>query len=164
MKYLVTVLTKTESCFFSVFLLGGYRSTILKIMRQARAVGLTQKGYAFICYELLIDTCAGPPSTVTNKDDCDLLEGLLDISLFVPQNEEYQKFATLVRQKMAEAPFNRQMSDDESVSEAFSLFNGSNLKHNSSLNSRSSLYTNLVLAVDFYDERKAFLSPTNFVF
>ena len=101
----------------SVFLLGGYRSTILKIMRQARAVGLAQKGYAFICYELLIDTCAGTPSNVTDKDnDCDLLEGLLDISLFVPQNEEYNKFATLVRKKMADAPFNRQMSDGESVS------------------------------------------------
>lgn len=86
-------------------------------MRQARAVGLVQKGYAFICYELLIDTCAGPPSSVTNKDDCDLLEGLLDISLFVPQNEEYQNFAKLVRIKMAEAPFNRKMAKDESVSQ-----------------------------------------------
>ena len=82
-------------------------------MRQAKQVGLLRPGFAFISYELLIDKCASPNKT--EEEDCDLLEGMLDISLFVPQNEAYQKFANLVRKKMAEEPFNRVMEPSEPV-------------------------------------------------
>jgi len=87
-------------------------------MTQARKIGLTAPGYAFISYELLLDFCAKPHSNLTQieREECEVLEGILDISLFVPQNEEYKHFAKLVRTNMAKWPFFRNMPPEEPVS------------------------------------------------
>ena len=82
-------------------------------------MGLTVPGYAFISYELLLDFCVKSHSNLTQseREECEVLEGILDISLFVPQNEEYKNFSKLVRKNMAEWPFYRTMPAEESVSD-----------------------------------------------
>ena len=85
-------------------------------MLQAKSVGLTNPGYAFLTYELLLDSCLPSVVKPAEQDACDSLDGILDISLFVPEDESYKNFSKLVRKKMAEEPFNRVMSPMEVVS------------------------------------------------
>lgn len=88
-------------------------------MMQAKKLGLTKPGYAFICYELLLDKCVESENNKLKeeeKEKCDALNGLLDISLFVPQNEAYVNFSQRVRRKMADPPFRRIMPKNEEVS------------------------------------------------
>ena len=87
-------------------------------MLQAKKLGMKKAGYAFICYELLLDSCLDEENTLTNeeREQCDALNGMLDISLFVPQDEKYTNFSKQVRKKMAQHPFYRVMPDEEDVS------------------------------------------------
>lgn len=143
-----------------IFLLGGYRNTIIKIMRQAKEIGLTSPGYVFICYELLIDICAKPSlnQTLEEKESCELLEGLLDISLFVPQNEEYENFSKLVRQKMAQPPFNRVMPKEEPV-EIYAAF-----LHDAALLYAHALNKTLIMNGSIHDGRLIVHNMLNYTF
>ena len=105
--------------YFPVFLLGGYSNIIRKIMLQARKLGLTKPGYSFITYELLLDSCLPLNIKAGEVEECEALDGILDISLFVPQDESYLNFSKLVRNKMSEAPFYKTMSPYEIVSNSY---------------------------------------------
>ena len=85
-------------------------------MLAAQAVGLTSPGYAFITYDLLLDSCNSSTATAAeNILACKAYEGLLDISLFVPSTEEYENFTVEARRRMGDPPFNRTMEPDEEV-------------------------------------------------
>lgn len=98
-----------------IFLLGGYRKTIHAVMREAKKLGLTSAGYAFLTYELLLDSCLPENITPETSESCSAIDGILDISLFVPQSESYSNFSKLVRRKMEDEPFNRVMPSSEVV-------------------------------------------------
>ena len=61
-------------------------------MLQAKHLDMLNGQYAFIVYELLLDKCL--PSFVTDEDKeaCEALQGILDISLYVPQDKTYTEF------------------------------------------------------------------------
>lgn len=85
-------------------------------MLAAQAVGMTTAGYAFITYDLLLDSCnSSTASAAENALACKAYEGLLDISLFVPSTAEYDNFTAEARRRMADPPFNRTMEPDEEV-------------------------------------------------
>lgn len=84
-------------------------------MREAKKLGLTSAGYAFLTYELLLDSCLPENITPETSESCSAIDGILDISLFVPQSESYSNFSKLVRRKMEDEPFNRVMPSSEVV-------------------------------------------------
>ena len=89
-------------------------------MLAAHTAGLTTAGYAFITYDLLVDSChSSTASAAENLLACKAYEGLLDISLFVPSTPEYDNFTTEARKRMQDPPFNRTMRPDEEVSDLF---------------------------------------------
>ena len=100
-----------------VFIFGGYSVTIRRLMLAAHKLGLTTSGYAFFSYDLLLDSCNSTiASDEENRIACQAYEGLLDISLYVPETAEYKNFTAEVRRRMAEPPFNRAMLPGEEVS------------------------------------------------
>ena len=98
-----------------MFVLGGYGGTVRRLMLAAHKMGLTGAGYAFISYEVLLDSCRSSGNATEDAIACAAYEGLLDISLYVPSTAEYSNFTKEVRKRMSEAPFNRTMKDDEQV-------------------------------------------------
>lgn len=87
----------------------------MKVMLQAKHLDMLNGQYAFIVYELLLDKCL--PSFVTDEDKeaCEALQGILDISLYVPQDKTYTEFSELVREKMNEEPFFKKMDRNSQV-------------------------------------------------
>ena len=87
----------------------------MKVMLQAKHLDMLNGQYAFIVYELLLDKCL--PSFVTDEDKeaCETLQGILDISLYVPQDKTYTEFSELVREKMELAPFKEPMDLNSQV-------------------------------------------------
>ena len=102
-------------------MLGGYGGTVRKLMLTAHRLGLIRAGYAFISYEVLLTSCKQSKNSTEDAIACATYEGLLDISLYVPSNAEYENFTTEVRRRMAEPPFNRPMKANEQVSCFLSL-------------------------------------------
>ena len=66
--------------FILVFLLGGYGDIVRRLMNIARELGMLSKDFAFLSYELLINDCSSDlPKTEEAQQECEALEGLLDI-------------------------------------------------------------------------------------
>ncbi|XP_065051020.1 atrial natriuretic peptide receptor 1-like [Rhopilema esculentum] len=113
--YLQEIL-ETASTLSHIFIFGGYSVTIRRLMLAAHTLGLTTSGYAFFSYDLLLDSCnSTTASDEENRIACQAYEGLLDISLYVPETAEYKNFTAEVRRRMAEPPFNRPMLPGEEV-------------------------------------------------
>ena len=89
---------------------------VRSLMLAAHKLGLTSAGYAFVSYDMLLDSCNSSTDATENAMVCKAYEGLLDISLYVPSTKEYQNFTKEVRRRMPEAPFYRAMLPQEQVS------------------------------------------------
>ncbi|XP_065649694.1 atrial natriuretic peptide receptor 2 isoform X2 [Hydra vulgaris] len=100
-----------------IFLLGGYTSIIRRVMIEAKGLNMISQGYVFISYELLLDGCSNNYPTLVdiNPDVCQALDGLLDISLYVPNDDNYKNFSQLVRMEIMNPPFSRKMLPSEQV-------------------------------------------------
>ena len=94
---------------------------VRSLMLAAHKLGLTSAGYAFVSYDMLLDSCNSSTDATENAMVCKAYEGLLDISLYVPSTKEYQNFTKEVRRRMPEPPFYRTMLPQEQVSEPFLL-------------------------------------------
>ena len=99
-----------------VFVLGGYGGIVRRLMLAAYNLGLCSAGYAFVSYEVLLNSCNSSSANATeNIIACRAYEGLLDISLYVPSNCAYSNFTKEVRRRMSEKPFKRAMLPNEEV-------------------------------------------------
>lgn len=87
----------------------------MKVMLQAKHLDMLNGRYAFIVYELLLDKCLRSFDTDEDKEACEALQGILDISLYVPQDKTYTEFSELVREKMNEEPFFKKMDRNSQV-------------------------------------------------
>lgn len=87
----------------------------MKVMLQAKHLDMLNGQYAFIVYELLLDKCLPSFVTAEDKEACEALQGILDISLYVPQDKTYTEFSELVREKMNEEPFFKKMDRNSQV-------------------------------------------------
>lgn len=97
-----------------IFLLGGYKDIINKVLKEAKDLGmLGKKKYVFIVYELLIDQCQVADLKGDTKENCINKEGLLEVSLYVPALKSYEQFKKVVKTRMSE--FGIQMSPKEQV-------------------------------------------------
>ncbi|XP_065654311.1 atrial natriuretic peptide receptor 1 isoform X3 [Hydra vulgaris] len=105
-----------------VFLIGGYSTFVRKVMLQAKILGLNSAGYVFFSYEVLLHDCRNISKlSIQDKDECEALNGLLDISLFVPDDVNYRNFSLLVREEMKNKPFNTPIDADVEV-ESYAAF------------------------------------------
>ena len=84
-------------------------------MMQAKILNLNKAGYVFIAYELVFHECLSQTASAKDLEECDALDGLLDISLFVPDDTNYKNFSLLVREEMKNDPFNYTMPADAEV-------------------------------------------------
>ena len=86
-------------------------------MVEAKRLNMKSEGFVFISYELLLDGCSSeyPTAVAIDPEVCEALDGLLDISLYVPNDESYHNFSQLVRMEMENPPFSRTMSPNEQV-------------------------------------------------
>lgn len=81
-----------------VFILLGYGPSVRQIMLNLYDLKMTTSGYAYFTFAMTPHSCKGDDGR--DQDACKAFEGVMDISNYVPSDQNYKTFERSVRQKM----------------------------------------------------------------
>ena len=88
-----------------------------QIMLNLYDLKMTTSGYAYFTFAMTPHSCKGDDGR--DQDACKAFEGVMDISNYVPSDQNYKTFERSVRQKMPLfAGLGYHMPSDEEVSDA----------------------------------------------
>ena len=75
-------------------------------------LGLLNGDYVAVALEIMPDSCKANDDR--DEEACNAYEGLLDISLYVPDSEDYEAFKTTVYNRMPEMNYTMNSPDEVS--------------------------------------------------
>lgn len=94
-----------------------YGAVVRRLMLLMHDLGLLNGEYVAVTLENLPGSCI--ENDDRDKEACNAYQGLLDISLYVPDSQEYEDFKTSVYNRMPE--MNYTMDSRDNVSQIFSF-------------------------------------------
>ncbi|XP_068752048.1 atrial natriuretic peptide receptor 1-like [Montipora capricornis] len=96
-----------------IFLFLCYGSALRKLMLVMNDLGLLNGDYVAVSLEIMPDSCKANDDR--DEEACNAYEGLLDISLYVPDSEDYEAFKTTVYNRMPEMNYTMNSPDETNL-------------------------------------------------